>query len=426
MEPKKAREAVLEHLRAGTIAQIYANTYYSLLDRVSETGCFPESVGPGGYGAVMFCRTTGGIDALLRETGEYAADEKIIRFALDSARRMGLNRIPHIAHEIQTDAAGKVTQEFSTDDQADGELHVILAYARLVLSGRASKDFEDAYYPDVKAYLDKLMRQPYFYYEEHCPVDVYPFMFPPESLKLIFNCALEHSRENRRWSVFDLLTQSFGGAALEAMAGVAEKRGDGESAAFWRGRLRLLTEGIDRYMTREIDGKKVYLEMRIPDGGWGRPFTGMSWINFSPVAAGWQGLPPEVLDHTIEYIRRKIWREAPYTNGRYYMATEFNEDGGVNPNILGKVIGWDLAYSARKEDYAHILSWIEFLEEVNRCDLLAENLSPADGEWKIADGGNGEQCSWWCWGMAVLRASLGLPPAPERPAGGNPPALGSN
>ena len=34
MEPKKAREAVLEHLRAGTIAQIYANTYYSLLDRV--------------------------------------------------------------------------------------------------------------------------------------------------------------------------------------------------------------------------------------------------------------------------------------------------------------------------------------------------------------------------------------------------------
>ena len=413
MNQEQAKERVRRHLSSGRIGEIYAATYNSLLHRVTETGCFPESVGPGGYGPVMFCRTTGAVDALFRETGEYQADEKIIRFALDSARRMGLNRIPHIAHQVK-DCNGQTTQQFSTDDQADGAFHVLLAYARLVLSGHASREFEDTYYRDVKKYLDILMRQPYFYYEENCPSDVYPHMFPPESLRLVYNCAFEHSRENRRWSTFDLLTQSFGGAALEAMSRVAQKRGDESSAVFWQERLHLLSEGIRRYMTRECDGKEVYLEMRLPDGGWGRPFTGMGWVNFSPIAAGWQALPQKVLDDTISLIRDKIWLPAPYTDGCFYMATEFDEDGTVNPNILGKVIGWDIVYSVRKKDYLHILSWIEFLEKVNHSALLAENLSPINGEWKISDGGNGEQCGWWCWGMAVLRSSLGMSAAPER------------
>ena len=84
MRQTEARELIKKHLETGKIAEIYRNTYYSLLDRVAENGCYPESVGEGGYGAVMFCRTTGAVDALLRETGEYETSEKIIRFALDS------------------------------------------------------------------------------------------------------------------------------------------------------------------------------------------------------------------------------------------------------------------------------------------------------------------------------------------------------
>lgn len=58
MRQTEARELIKKHLETGKIAEIYRNTYYSLLDRVAENGCYPESVGEGGYGAVMFCRTT--------------------------------------------------------------------------------------------------------------------------------------------------------------------------------------------------------------------------------------------------------------------------------------------------------------------------------------------------------------------------------
>jgi len=414
MNQEEIKALIKEHLENGKISKIYRNTYYSLLDRVEPNGCYPESVRPGGYGAVMFCRTTGGIDALLRETEEYAVSEKIIRFALESSRRMGLRRVPHIAHQITYDENGEIQQSFSMDDQADATLHVIGAWAKLVLTGKASQEFEDNFYPDVKLYLDILMNQPYFYYEPGCPSHIYPHMFPPESLKLVFNCAQEHSRENRRWSVFDILTQCFAGAALEAMSKVAEKRNDQRSADFWQGRLTLLKEGINQFMTHEVDGKKCYLEMRLPDSAWGKPFVGKGWMNFAPIPSGWEPLESEVLDNTISVLREKLWGLAPYTDGKYYMSTSYDEAGGIDTAILGKGIGWDIAYCLRTDDYARILDWILFLEEVNNCDLLAENLVPQDGKWLIADGGNGEQCTWWCWSIAKLRKSLGMPAAPDR------------
>lgn len=410
----KIKNQIKEHLETGRIAEIYRNTYYSLLDRVEINGCYPESVRPGGYGAVMFCRTTGGIDALLRETEEYETSEKIIRFALDSARRMGLRRIPHIAHQITYDKNGEIQQNFSMDDQVDATLHVIVAWARLVLIGKASQAFEDEYYTDVKGYLDIIMHQPYFYYEPGCPSDLYPHMFPPESLKLVFNCAQEHSRENRRWSTFDILTQCFAGAALETMSAVAEKRNDQKSANFWRNRIDLLKEGIDQYMTHEVDGKKCYLEMRLPDSAWGKPFVGKGWMNWAPMPAGWEPLEPEVLHNTIALIRKKMWKTAPYTNGKHYMGSSYDEAGKIDTAILGKGIGWDIAYCLDTNDYTRILDWILFLEEVNTCDLLAENLIPKGGKWLIADAGNGEQCTWWCWAIAKLRKELGMSAAPKR------------
>lgn len=167
-------------------------------------------------------------------------------------------------------------------------------------------------------------------------------------------------------------------------------------------------------MTQEVAGKKCYLEMRIPDGGWGKPFGAMGFFNWAPIAAQWEALDTEVLDNTIDYIRQKTWRQAPYTNGQYYMATDFDENGEINPAILGKGIGWDIVYCLRTGDFDRILSWILFLEEVNHCDLLAENLTPGDDGWLISDGGNGEQCCWWCWAIAKLRKELGLPAAPAR------------
>jgi len=165
-------------------------------------------------------------------------------------------------------------------------------------------------------------------------------------------------------------------------------------------------------MTRELDGKKVYLEMRLPDGGWGRPFTGMGWPNLSPMAARWQPLSSEVLDNTVSEVRRRLWCEAPFTDGLMYMATEDDEQGRVTPAILTKFVGWDIAYSAKKEEWGHILQWFDFLAAVNQGPVLAENLYPLENGWGQNDPGNGEQCTWWCWAVAELRKALGLNAAP--------------
>lgn len=406
------KNKIKQELTEGRIAKIYAATYRSLIDRIDEDGLVPESIvdGEGSYGRVEFCRTIGALYALFEKTGEYELIERTIRYTLDVTMRIGLkNRVPHMIYRARTDEDGVVRQTIPPEDQPDASCHVINAWARFVLSGKASAEFEDQYYDFLKQMLNILCDQPYFWYSPYDNVE--PYVKPFNALKLIFNSSFEHSRLHR-WSAWDLLTQSFFGAALESMSGVAKKRGDTEAVDFWQGRIQLLREGIDQYLTREIDGKKMYLEMRVPDGGMGRPFTGMGWVNLSPVAAGWEALAPEVLDNSIEYMRKKLWKDAPFTDGKQYMAAGFDEEDQIDPRVFCKAIGWDIAYSAEREQYDDILRWLEYLSAVNNTEILAERFAEREDGWYHPDPGNGEQCYWWCWGIAILREKLGLPVVP--------------
>ncbi|MDD2392906.1 MAG: hypothetical protein PHN99_01435 [Eubacteriales bacterium] len=406
------KKLIRDLLTEGNVGKVYKSTYDSLISRVGQDGFLPESVAEGGYGQVMFCRTTGGIVRLLIETDEYETAAKITGFALESAIRMGRRRIPHIAFKPYLNDRGEIEQQFSMDNQPDGALHVIKSYAELCLTDRISEDFEDKYYDFVKDQLVDIFDMPYFFYEANCPRDVYPHMFPSESLKLIFNCAFEHSREGRRWNTFDLLTQSFGGASLEKMAALAERKGDHSSAEFFVERSKLLREGIDEFLTRTVDDKKVYLEMRLPDGEWGKPFDAMSWVNFSPVAAQWEALDGSVLDNTVDLAVRHLRLAAPHAEDIHYLCTEYSTDGSLNTAILGKFIGWDIAYCLRKNEWDRIYDWVRFLDRINKTELFAENFIPGDHGWTYNDPGNGEQCAWLCWGLALLRKSLGLSAAP--------------
>ena len=391
-------------LTEGRVAEIYRATCRSIEERLGADGFFPESVA-GGYGHAEFCRTVGALEAFFTETEEYEKAQRAVGFALASARRSGVLRIPHVAFPVGEDGS----QQFSLDDEVDGTLHVLGAFARLGRDRRLTPEFEEEWMPFVRQLLRIICDMPYFYYNGQQPIDVYPQMFPPESMKLLFNCAFEHSREGRRWSCFDLLTQCFFGGTLEAMAALCDRRGETADAAFYRETMALLREGVAKYLTRETSEGTVYLEMRLPDGGFGRPFLGMGWPLLSPVAARWQPLTQEVLDRTVALMRKRLWRRAPHTDGAWYLCTEDDEDGSVNPAILGKLQGWDMVYSLSCGEYAHLLDWLDFIETVNTPPLLAENLTPHTEGWQYNDPGNGEQSTWWCWAIAHIRRSLGLP-----------------
>lgn len=403
----------IEQLRAaldeqhGKLGRLYANTYYSLLDRIEPDGYFPESI-TGQYPG-MFMRSVGSMASLLMETAQYSSIEAMLRYCVNGMERYGMRRMPHFLNRTRTDSQGKLLEpEVCKDDQIDGQAHVVMAWARLAVA-RGRTAFEDETYGRFAALMDDCLDMPYFYYAggPYEPgVDKY--------IRLIHNFSFEHSREIRRWQAFDLLSQCFVGAAAEAMIPLARRRGDEAAAALWEERLGLLRTGVADNLTRTVDGRMVYLEMLLPDGYMGQPYTGMGWVNLSPLAAQWEPLETDVLRNTVARMRKRLWVDDPMGQPLKCLLIEYDEQHELSYQLIGKGIGWYLDYCRKEQEYDQIAALFAFLDYYHDTPVYMENMSLVEGRWRIVDAGNGEQASWWCWSMARLRKQLGLSPAPAR------------
>jgi hypothetical protein len=172
--------SVKAELKSPFFENLYANTYYSLVDRMDKDGFLPESL-TGAYDG-MFCRTVGAIVPLFLETGRLPQAEQTINCALTAMQQNQMDRIPHVI--------GKKGNEYtiiSDEPQIDGQEHVLMAWAMLALK-RGPTAFEDRTWPVIKA----LTRQTF---------DRTSFQHGQWSIEtgLVRNIAFEHSREGRRW-----------------------------------------------------------------------------------------------------------------------------------------------------------------------------------------------------------------------------------
>lgn len=398
------KKEIIRELETGTIARLYRNSYRSLCDRMLDDGYMDESL-TGTYGGEYVC-TAGAFSALAMETGDLPRAERALTFVFESMRRHGIDRIPHILGRVE---AGK-EQYLGTDDQADIRARIVAEYASYcTLSG--NRAFQDKYYDIVRKELFALLDQPYMYYLPHGKENEWASF----ALGIVLNCSFEHSREYRRWSVFDILTQSYVGAAASRMLPLAKARGDGKLVRFIEERLPVLEEGIDRYMTREVDGRKVYLEMRIPDGNWGRPYLGMGWLNFAPIPAQWEALDRQVLVNTVDLLKERLYVSDPLDPSVKFLSAEYDENGDLGTYwVLTKGVGWYIDFCRQEERYESILEWFRFYDRLHADkDLVCESMGFHDGKWVMSDNGNGEQNSWWCWAIARLRKEMGLNPVLE-------------
>jgi len=284
-------------------------------------------------------------------------------------------------------------------DQIDGQAHVILAWARLALK-RGHTEFEDETYETVAKLMDRSSDWPYVT-PQHPP---HPMLLIDTGL--VRNACFEHSRDGRFWDVWDLLTQSFVSAALTDMLSIAQRRGDELHAGRWKTRLGALQRAIATNMTRELSGERVYLEMRLPDGGGGVPFGGLGWVNLSPIAAQWEGVDREVLRHTMAAYRERAM--FPF-DGNQALALDWWPERPLDKSIIGKAQGWEMVYCLQEGDAAGICRILDCIEAVNSAPIFMEAASlGGDGKWRCGDPGNGEQCSWYCWGMSKVRQAVGL------------------
>lgn len=399
---EKLKYKLFNELQSGVVSKIYKKTYNSLIDRFKDNGYLEESL-TGAY-AGEYCRTIGGFVQLLMETGDFGRAKKALEFVFESMIRNKISKIPHTLGEVSYFEDGTFVQWVGTDDQIDGRAHIILAFVRLCLVIN-DKEFENKYYDLIKTELKSCLDQPYFYYQ--------PGMveWSCTNLGLIFNCSFEHSRENRRWSAFDLLSQNFIGASTDEMIKLAKRRNDNKFESFLKLRLDVLKNSIDIYMTRIVNGKKVYLEMRLPDSNYGKEYKGMGWVCYSSIPAQWEALDRKVLQNTIELLREKLYIHDPENENINFTTLEFDEKDNITYSVIGKSMGWDIEYCRQERQYDKIMNWFKFLNKYHSdSDVLMEQINLIDRKWIKADCGNGEQCVWWCLAIARLRNELRISP----------------
>jgi hypothetical protein len=394
---------------------LYARTYWSLIQRTDPSGFVPESL-TGAYGG-MFPRTVGALSLLYLETGRLDEAQKSIACVLRAMEQNNLELVPHVI--------GKTGDRYTIRDdefQIDGQAHVILGWARLA-QRRGRTPFEDQTWNQVSALMTRTSSRAFLDYGGF-----------PSQLGLVRNSALEHSREGRFWDTYDLLTQSFVGAALKEMAAVARRRGDTGQADLWEAKLAILSKGVAKNLTTVRDGKLTYLEMRLPNSAAGVPYLGLGWVAFAPVAAGWEpDADPQVMQNTVAVMQHSLLK---VTHGLAWMPTDSYADGSFSNQIIGKGQAWEMDYSRAHGDYTRIEQILRLIEIANGSSplymegawledahhnvtgLLHDSDLPEleHAAWTTKDSGNGEQTAWWCWAMARLRRQMGMPAEPAQPA----------
>ena len=407
LQAQSCKEDIKQKLQDPAIETLYAKTFHSLLDRMDHTnGYLPESL-TGAY-IGMYPRTTGAFVFLLMETGHYDLAELNLRYVLESVKANGLERIPHVLE--------KGMRIHSDEHQIDGQAHVILGWARLALA-RGVTAFEEETWPIVSKLTTRT-----------CDRTFFPSGSWSIEPGLIRNIAFEHSRDFRRWDVWDLLTQCFVGAALTDMIKVAARHNSPQLIADWTQKRQILSEGINKHLVVQRDGLPTYAEMMLPNGNGGDTYHGMGWVTLSPIAAGWC-TDTAIVRNTVAYMNRHFLQT---TNGIRWMPTDIYPDGSFINEVIGKGIGWELDFARTENDFKRVLEILELIKASNAGkDIYMEfawlegdgykhndritkedALKMKDMKWTSRDAGNGEQSSWWCWAMARLRKAVGLPARP--------------
>jgi hypothetical protein len=408
-----AEERVRKLLQSPYFEGLYARTYWSLVDRMDANGFEPESL-TGAYGG-MFPRTIGALSLLFMETGRLDEAQKSIACVLRVMEQNNQELVPHVI--------GKSGDRYTIKDdefEIDGQAHLILGWARLA-QRRGRTPFEDQTWNQVSALMTRTTSRAFLDYGGF-----------PEQLGLVRNGAFEHSREGRYWDTYDLLTQSFVGAALKEMAAVARRRGDTQKADLWEQKLAIISKGVAKNLTTVRDGKITYLEMRLPNSAAGVPYLGLGWVCFSPVAAGWEpDADPQVMQNTVAFMQHSLLK---VTHDLPWMPTDSYADGSFSNQIIGKGQAWEMDYSRTHGDYTRIEQILHLIEIANGSSSLymegawlqdahhdvTSILHDSDlpelehAAWTTKDNGNGEQSAWWCWAMARLRRQMGMSPEPAR------------
>jgi hypothetical protein len=395
---------VRSHLASPFHERLLGKTHDSIVSRLQPDGYFPESL-TGAYPG-MFPRTVCALVRMLLATDNHELVNRPIQYCLQAMSDENMRYMPHV---IGPAREGKIPV-IDSEDQIDGQAHVILAWA-LAARDMGPTPYEDATYRTVAQLMDASTARPYLFPETGWPI--HP--------GLVQNFNLEHSRDGQFWHAYDFLTQSFIASALENMIVIADRRQDENHKSLWAERLDFLNRRIAENMTRLFDGKTIYLEMRLPTGNATEAWPGLGWINLAPIPSGWKSVDRAVFKNTIDAWHRvaEIEWDGPRIYSCDWLPEGMTDKSGRQSSrqIITKALGWDLLFCMEFGEYDRVCEMLDFIERLNEPELVAEafSLPPDSKKWALNDPGNGEQACWWTWAMVECRKKAGLPGLPCGP-----------
>ena len=374
-----AREEAAAVMSAPNMSALWNGSWHSVNDRIQPSGFLPTSVS-GGYGGItqMFVRDASGQIIGLVQCG--AAQAKVagraLRFMLTQlqdyyAPDSYLSYAPHV---MQGNKALDKIVSFEKTDQTDGTFYLIAAYGRYCeATGDAAMRAD--FYGLLKKYaLHYLAPGARSLGEGGTPGNPQKgggVLYWNETLSLLWNPNLEHSRLGSYWSCYDQLTNSFAAEAMRVLAVAATRLGKPEDATLWGGWRAKILRGIGTALTHADplntpEGRSIYGELRGHENGFSEDegevgysplLFGMSYENYVPVVLGLSaiggngttsapyppatpaqlqalGLDEAKLDRTWDTYRRLAsfqWVTTDVENSAWVSLTHVNSTGLTDP-----------------------------------------------------------------------------------------------
>ena len=301
-----ARDEAAAVMSSHNVSALWNGSWHSVNDRIEPSGFLPTSVS-GGYGGItqMFVRDASGQIIGLVECGPEHAQVagRALRFMLSQlqANYQPGSFLSYAPHVMQANKALTEIVSFDKIDQTDDTFYLIAAYGHYCeVTGDAKlrADFYELLKNYTLHYLAPGARSLGKGGTVSHPASGGGVLYWNESLSLLWNANLEHSRLGSYWSCYDQLTNSFAVEGLRALTVAAKALGKTADAALWSAWRKKILHGIDTALTYsdplqtrgaiygELRGHENSFSEDKGEVGYSPLLWGMSYENYVPVVMG--------------------------------------------------------------------------------------------------------------------------------------------
>ncbi len=357
---------------------LFTATYQSMIDRTQSNGYAQTSIN--GVYPGMYCRDSSIHVMSHVENGDYEQARKIMAYLLTYHIEYGYDYVIH----VMNNQAAPISTQVQTDTTFFF-LHAWYLYVTKAPESEAKTAFINQYSSKVKTFANYFLDNNYM-----------------GKYDLLYNPSFEHSRDNKYWQTYDLITNVYASQALHEL-GLYFKDTDATNAAKWTAAADQIAKGIHTNLVGVIDGKTMYSEMIDVEGGGEVVYDGFSWVNLAPMGCDWYAANDKILENTYQLYMQ--YGSCLYYR-KYQMLDVYSTYNGSplrqGNHVIGKGLAWEMMYCKKMGYTDRLIQLVSFIEEYSD-EMYRETWSYYGGG---GDTANQEHANWMLYAQRICFPEL--------------------